>query len=161
MNRFLTWFERGIGTVTVILFIMMTIVVFAQVVLRYVFDTSIVWGEEFSRYAMIWLAFLGAALGIRHGEHTRIDFFIKLIPFKYRKIVEIVNKLLCIVFLSVITYYSIIMFENTFKLLTPSMQIPVGLVHMILPITGVFMIINLLIQIKTIATLKTEGDRPI
>lgn len=163
MERLLNWSEKGVSFLTILLFIAMTIMVFIQVVLRFIFDSSILWAEEFSRYAMVWLGFLGATIGVKYHEHTRIDFFIKLLPKRFKKLIEILNKILCIIFLGVITYYSIMMFENTFKLLTPAMQIPVGLVHSILPVTGIIMIIHLLFQIVDI--IKTgdgaEGDQTV
>ncbi|UOR11363.1 TRAP transporter small permease [Halobacillus amylolyticus] len=161
MRRLLDWSEKSVSFLTIILFIAMTIMVFTQVVLRFVFDSSIIWAEEFSRYAMVWLAFLGATIGIRHEEHTRIDFFLKLLPKKLKKLMEIVNKILCVIFLGVITYYSIIMFESTFSLLTPAMKIPIGLVHSILPATGIIMIVYILIQIVDIIKFEKEGDQTV
>lgn len=147
MKNFLNLIEKSISALTIILFACMTIIVFTQVLLRYGFDSNIFWAEEFSRYSMIWIAFLGAAIGIKHNEHTRIDFFVKLLPAKAQLAMEVINRLICIFFVAFITYSSLTMLENTFKLKTPSLQIPVGLVHVVLPITGVVMIVYLIIQI--------------
>ena len=162
MKKFLSLTEKSISALTVLLFVCMTIMVFTQVVLRYGFDSNIYWSEEFSRYSMIWIAFLGSAIGIKHNEHTRIDFFVKLLPAKAQLAMEVINRLICIFFVAFITYSSITMLENTFKLKTPSLQIPVGLVHLALPITGVVMIVYLIIQIILLIqnkeVLETKGD---
>ena len=44
-----------------------TLGVFIQVVLRYVFATSFLWGEELSLFAFIWCVFLGAAICVAGG----------------------------------------------------------------------------------------------
>lgn len=147
MKQFLNWTEKFINVLIFLLFVCMTVMVFTQVILRYGFDSNIFWAEEFSRYSMIWIAFLGAAVGIKHNEHTRIDFFVKLLPRKVSKMIEILNRLLCIFFVAFITYSSITLLENLMNLKTPSLQIPVGLVHLALPVAGVIMIAYLIVQI--------------
>jgi TRAP-type C4-dicarboxylate transport system permease small subunit len=42
---------------------MMAILVFSNVVLRYVFNSGITWSEEMSRFLFIWSTFLGAIAG--------------------------------------------------------------------------------------------------
>lgn len=163
MKNLLNLIEKSFNTLTVILFACMTIIVFSQVVLRYGFNSNIFWAEEFSRYSMIWIAFLGSAIGIKHNDHTRIDFFVKLLPTKIQLVMEVINRMICIFFVAFITYSSITMLENTLKLKTSSMQIPVGLVHLVLPIAGFLMIAYLIIQIiyllKNKTVLETKGDQ--
>ncbi|WP_163969640.1 TRAP transporter small permease [Oceanobacillus halotolerans] len=158
----LRWIEKLISGLTVVVFALMTIIVFAQVVFRYVFDMNIHWAEEFARFGMVWIAFLGAAIGIKYEEHTRIDFFIKKLPPAGRTFIEILNKLICIVFLAVISYYSITSLGDMMSLMTPSLQIPTGIVHLIIPVTGIVMIIYLIIQMLGIIRNSNEkGDQPV
>src|SRR5947208_1950212 len=51
----------------------MASMVFANVALRFLTDSSILWVEEASRYLMIWLTFVGAGLVLRYGGHIGID----------------------------------------------------------------------------------------
>lgn len=145
-----------VNLLTVFLFISMTLIVFGQVVMRYLFNSSIFWGEEFARYSMIWITFLGAALGVSKGEHTRIDFFIKLLPIKLKKGMEIFNRLLSITFLLAISYYSLSMLTNTMNLKSPALEIPVGVVHSVLPFAGFVMSIYLVIEIIQILSGQKE-----
>lgn len=152
--------ERLINVLTVIIFIAMTVVVFSQVVLRYGFEMNIHWADEFARSAMIWIAFLGAAIGIKYEEHTRIDFFVKLLPSKGRLVVEILNKIICIAFLGIISYFSIATLGDTMTLKTPSLQIPTGFLHLIIPIAGIIMIAYLILQIiEIIKNINEKGDQ--
>ena len=51
----------------------MATMVFANVALRFLTDHSILWVEEASRYAMVWLTFIGAGPVLRYGGHIGID----------------------------------------------------------------------------------------
>lgn len=51
----------------------MACIIFANVVLRYLTNDSLVWAEEVSRYLMIWITFLGAGLVLRFGGHVAIE----------------------------------------------------------------------------------------
>ena len=52
----------------------MVLLVALQVLLRYVFNTSLGWTDESSRLAFVWSIFLGIPLGIRRGSHIGIEF---------------------------------------------------------------------------------------
>jgi TRAP-type C4-dicarboxylate transport system permease small subunit len=125
----------------------MTVITFVQVVSRYVFGVSFFWAEELARFSMIWIAFLGAAVGVSQKAHTRIDFFINLLPKPARKWVEIFDNLVCLVFVIIISYYSIGVIQITMKNLSTGLKVPMGIVYASLPISGVLMIIYFLIQI--------------
>ena len=51
----------------------MACIIFANVVLRYLTNDSLVWAEEVGRYLMIWVTFLGAGLVLRFGGHVAIE----------------------------------------------------------------------------------------
>jgi TRAP-type C4-dicarboxylate transport system permease small subunit len=55
----------------------MTLFVFSNVVLRYMFNSGITWAEEASRYLFIWLIFLGAIVGLRENAHLGVEIFVK------------------------------------------------------------------------------------
>lgn len=157
-NKFLKLIEKSISTLSIFIFALMTVIVFAQVVLRYVFDMNIVWADEFSRYGMVWIAFIGATLGVIYGEHTRIDFFVNLLPKSGRIFMEVLNKFLCIFFLAVISYYSVKSLDNLMLLTTPTLQIPTGIVHLVIPITGVIMIVYLFLQAINIIKNRNQNE---
>ena len=62
------------GGLVMIMVPVMTLVIFVQVVMRYVFKSPFVWAEEFSRYLLVWISCLGAAYGIRTGMHIAVQF---------------------------------------------------------------------------------------
>lgn len=52
----------------------------AQIVMRYGFNSSLLWAEEICRYMLIWLAFLGAALSYERGEVAALTFLSNALP---------------------------------------------------------------------------------
>ncbi|MDR1826761.1 MAG: TRAP transporter small permease subunit, partial [Methylobacteriaceae bacterium] len=80
--------ERTINALIIVLLMLMTIVIFYQVVLRYVFHGTNIWAEEFARYAFIWIVMLGSASAIRRFQHIRIDFLVQCFPEKAQKLIS-------------------------------------------------------------------------
>ena len=68
-----------------LLFAIIIITMFSQVVFRYIFNQSLYWSEEIVRYLFVWLVFFGGALVIREDGHIGIDFLLTKIPDKYSR----------------------------------------------------------------------------
>lgn len=70
--------------------ISIAVVLFAQVLLRYIFETGIVFAEEFSKYSVIWVVMLTANILVKNDELIKVDFMDNLFSarfIKYRNIV--------------------------------------------------------------------------
>lgn len=76
----------------------MTLVTFAQVVARYVFNDSFTWALELTVVCFAWLIFLGISYGIRVGSHIGVDAFVRLLPPRAARVLAIVAVLLCLLF---------------------------------------------------------------
>jgi TRAP-type C4-dicarboxylate transport system permease small subunit len=64
----------------------MVVMVFGNVVLRYVFNSGITISEEMSRYAFVWLVFVGAVVAMRERAHIGIDTLVTRLPRLGKKI---------------------------------------------------------------------------
>ena len=58
----------------------MCVLVFANVVLRYAFNTGITVSEELSRWLFVWMTFLGAIIGMREHGHLGVDMLVQRLP---------------------------------------------------------------------------------
>ena len=58
----------------------MAVLVFANVVSRYLLNASIIWVEELTRYMMVWVGFLGSGLVLRLGAHIAVDILQDRLP---------------------------------------------------------------------------------
>jgi len=57
----------------------MTLLVFVQVIMRYVFSNSLSWSEEVARYIFLWLSWVGASYAVRERAHFRVEIVINRI----------------------------------------------------------------------------------
>lgn len=72
--RITSWINRNLErTVIGLLLAVMSLLAVMQVIMRYVFDNSLIWSEELIRYCFIWLVFLGTSYAAQRGSHIRLE----------------------------------------------------------------------------------------
>ncbi|SFV04329.1 TRAP-type C4-dicarboxylate transport system, small permease component [Polaromonas sp. YR568] len=76
MQTALGWVFKAVEAVLAALLLGMVVMVFGNVVLRYVFNSGIVVSEELSRFFFVWLTFIGAIVAVRDGAHLGMDNFV-------------------------------------------------------------------------------------
>ncbi len=77
---------------------LMTLITFANVVARYVFNSNILWAVEGTVFLFAWLVLLGVAYGIKHSIHIGVDVAVKMFPRPVQKIITLMATAACIVF---------------------------------------------------------------
>jgi TRAP-type C4-dicarboxylate transport system permease small subunit len=63
-----------------------TTILFAGVVWRYFFAAPRAWPDEIARLAFVWLAFIGAALGVKRGLHASVTILADRLPPHARRL---------------------------------------------------------------------------
>ena len=141
-----SWFGRLEELLVAFLLAAMTLVTFAQVVARYIFNYSFVWAFELTTYLFAGLIFLGISYGIRVGAHIGVDALINILPKKIAHLTTIVATLLCMVY-SVIVFIGAWSYVATMKMIgiyaqdlpilqwIPRLVLPVGFALMFLRFT--------------------------
>jgi C4-dicarboxylate transporter DctQ subunit len=97
------WLERFEEGLIAVLMAAMTLLTFAQVVARYVFNYSFTWALELTGVMAAWLIFIGMSYGVRVGAHIGIDSLIKSLRPQVARIVGMVAAALCIVYAVIVT----------------------------------------------------------
>jgi len=122
--------------------ILMIGVVAAQVFFRYVLNHSLFWSEELARYILVWLTFLGASVAYRRGVHPRIDLFVARFGPRGARTIHVGAHLVAVVFFSMLVIYGA-QFAYFVRLqISPALQIPKWTVMLVLPISGMVMILH-------------------
>ena len=123
MNKILHFLNEYLEeTICVILMSVMTIIIFIQVVMRYLMHNSLSWSEELTRYMLIWSTFLGATCVYYHGGNIAITAVQGLLPEKGRSVLKTLVHLICLVLFVVLTVYG---FRYTQKLGKNATSLPV------------------------------------
>jgi TRAP-type C4-dicarboxylate transport system permease small subunit len=94
MNRAIDAFCRVVEILIAALLAVMVLMVFGNVVLRYVFNSGIIVSEEVSRWLFLWVTFLGAIVALKEHGHLGSDFLISRLPVLGKRICLVVGHLL-------------------------------------------------------------------
>ena len=128
-----------------LLLALMTLITFAQVVARYVFNYSFVWALELTTFLFGGLIFLGISYGVRVGAHIGIDIITRQLKPRTARVVAIVATLLCmvyavIVFIGAWTYIGMM---YNIGILAQDIPIPQWIPRLVLPVGYVLLFIRL------------------
>src|SRR5690625_1487203 len=99
------------------------VVIFIQVMMRYVFSSSLSWSEEIARYGFIWMIFIGVSYAVKKNKHLKVDAITMLFNDRAKTIMGIIANVLFLVFAVVITYYSLEMVARITRV-SAALQIP-------------------------------------
>ena len=113
------------------LMFLMSIIIFIQVVMRYVFHSSLTWSEELARYLFVWLVYFSVAYTAKRQAHIRIDAAINLYPKALRPWIEILSEIIVLIFSIFIAYTSITVFQkiSASGQISPALHIPMQFVY--------------------------------
>jgi C4-dicarboxylate transporter DctQ subunit len=133
LNRYIDLFEKY---TIAIAFAVATLLLFTNVVLRYIFDTGLTWVLEIVQYLFAWVVLIGAAHGVKVGIHLGIDLLIEKLSPALRRTSVIVAVLCCLVFVAVVDYQSIIYIIKIYNWgdLTEDLQIPQWIPYLAIPV---------------------------
>jgi C4-dicarboxylate transporter DctQ subunit len=76
----------------------MTLLTFANVVMRYVFNDNILWALELTVFMFAWMVLVGSSYGVKKHFHIGVDVVINAVSPQYRKLYAILAVICCLVF---------------------------------------------------------------
>jgi TRAP-type C4-dicarboxylate transport system permease small subunit len=135
----------------------MSVVVLAQVFLRYVVQASLSWSEELARYLMVWIGLFGASLALQEGRHIEVTLLLDRMPRALRKILMGIALLAVLGFLGLVFYQGVVLTRNIWLQRSPAMSLPMVIPYAAIPLGSVFMMIQVLLAL---CRLVTEPQRP-
>lgn len=77
---------------------LMTVLTFANVVARYVFNDNILWALEVTVFLFAWLVLLGVSYGVKKSIHLGVDVVIDLVSPKIRRVFALLAVAAALVF---------------------------------------------------------------
>lgn len=132
MNRLALRGIRVIEALLILLLALMVVLVFGNVVLRYGFNSGLVFSEEVSRFVFMWLTLLGALVAMHDGAHLGMNSVVVRLPPTARRWCRAASDALMLVCCALLAH-------GTWKQVTLAMSdrspvtgIPMGLVFSVL-----------------------------
>lgn len=93
--RFVHAFEE---TFIAIILGLMTLITFVNVVLRYGFNTGLIWGLEATAFLFAWLVLFGMSYAVKVTAHLGVDAILNAVPQGLRRGLGIVSAAICLVY---------------------------------------------------------------
>jgi TRAP-type C4-dicarboxylate transport system permease small subunit len=143
------------GAVTVGIFVVMA----AQVVSRYVFNSSLFWADELAVWGLGWLVML-ACVGLAwHGRHVQVPMVLLATPLRVRVPLIVLSKVLTVAFLLLLAWYGWQVFDAGFHRRSPGLGISTRWLKLAIPVSASLM--ALVVAIATAHDLAAwrRGDR--
>ncbi len=131
----------------VILLSMMSLLIGAQVFMRYVMHDSLTWSEELARYCFIWATYMGVSCAVKHKAHICVDAVTGRLPLAARHYATILSHVLFIVFAAMVMKegYALTAKVFAFGQKSSAMGLPMGYVYLA-PTVGFGLVIIRLLQ---------------
>lgn len=125
------------------LLMIMTAILFSQVIARYAMGTGLSWSEELVRYMCVWIIFLGATCATKDGSQisvTMLDETLKGLP---KKVLGIIQGIIAVCYGALLSWIGFTTLEIAKVQKSPNMEIPMNIVYSVIPIAMIIMLIHL------------------
>lgn len=135
---------------------------FVNIILRYFFAANTTWAEEFIRYAMIWIAFIGSSICFRRGIHVGVDLLLNSLKGKGKRLLHVYINLLAIVFMGFLVKFGVdlVMFSMSTGQITPSLKIKLYWIYLAIPIGAALSIFHIAVNtVQIIRNQNIESER--
>ncbi|MCM8536962.1 MAG: TRAP transporter small permease [Lentisphaeraceae bacterium] len=136
--------------IVVSLFAALVLLCFLQIIFRSVLNLSLSWTEELGRYVFILLVYMAACAAVLKDAHVKVEIIDSFVSEKNRKHLETAMDLVFCAFMALIGYYGMLISIDAFELelLSPAMQVPMGIVYAIIPVSFFLMCIRLIQKVS-------------
>lgn len=154
-------FAKLESTIANILLIGIFVLVFISAFTRTI-GYPINWAQDAALVAFAWLTFLGSDLAIRNTKLIGIEVLIKHFPRNIQKYLDVLFKIIIIIFLIILIKYGYTMVMTGAKRSIATLGISYGFVTAAVPVGSLLMLISTVIRLSENFTKigsKEEGDK--
>jgi len=148
VSRVADWAEAVTRPVCMVAFAIMVVVVFYEVVARYVFSRPTFWSEPLARMMLVWVVLMGFSLGTRHREHIRIDGLAMAAPPWLQRLFARLRWLAALGFAAVLLVWGVPLALQNLVQDIPGLEISVFWVYLAVPICAFFVILYVVEMIR-------------
>ncbi|MFL6693226.1 MAG: TRAP transporter small permease [Ramlibacter sp.] len=139
--------------------LLMVVLVFGNVVLRYAFNSGITVSEEVARWLFVWITFTGSVVALREHTHLGTDALLSRLSARGKKVCFVAGHLIMLYICWLVFKGSLEQTRINMDVLAPSTQWPVGIVYA----AGVFFSISgglmLLLDLWLLVTGQVSDDQ--
>ncbi len=131
----------------------MVLIIFANVVLRYVFNSGLMWSEEVALLLAVWFIFIAMSLGVKQNLHINIALWPESKQSAgFKKAFAVLKSLAILTIALAMLVHGWKLVGFTMQSIMPATQWPAGLLYAILPLSAIIMIYESLMDIFGVDT---------
>lgn len=123
------------------LLVVMVLCLALQVFFRFALNAALTWSEELSRFAFIWLVYMGAMLGAKERIHIRVTAPQLLFPAAVRRFLSLLADLIWVIFNLFFAYQGIKQVQHllVYSYTSPSLSWSMAYIYAVVPVGFILM----------------------
>ncbi len=121
--------------------IVMTVMIFLQVIYRYVLGESLSFSEELARYMFIWSVAMGSALALKTRSHIGVELLVERLPKSLGTQAKVLACVISLIFYGMLIWYGFEMVGETMDQESAALELPMGYVYLAVPLSAIVLFI--------------------
>ncbi len=131
-----------------LLLVIMVVLIFTNVVLRYLFNSGILWSDEVALLVAVWFSFIAMALGVKLRLHIHINVLSAArIPAALNTILWKLRDVVVILVGAGMFVWGRILIGFTMHSILPATGLPAGTLYAIVPVASAVIVLDGLMQL--------------
>jgi tripartite ATP-independent transporter DctM subunit len=118
------WWMLPLEVVSAVLMLVITVLLLAGVISRYVLGQPLVWSDEVVSICFLWVTMLGSAIALHRNEHLRLNLFVEMLPSRPREFVHAFALVAMAAMLLALTGPAVEYARDEWFILTPALDMP-------------------------------------
>ena len=114
------------------------------------------WVEEIGEYALAWLTFIGAAIGIKRGTHFAVHILTERLPAPLRRVITVGHYVLLVAFGGLVAIYGWQVSELNSQSYSPALDLNLRWLYLSSVVGGILIVIYSLAALAE----SLRGDAP-
>lgn len=130
--RVIKWLDDHLEeTILLLLLICMTLLMGVQICARYIFNNSLTWSEELTRYLFIWSGFISIPYCIKKWISIKVDQIINLLPESLYVVFQLILNLILTIFFVYLSVHAFTFLQMSFasEQHSAALKLPMVYVH--------------------------------
>lgn len=137
LNKLNKWIYKFVDLLIIFLMTTLVIIIFFQVLNRFILHIPAAWTEEMGRYNFVWLTLFGSTKALKMNSHMSVEILVDSLTPKLKKYANYFIEL-------VIMAFSLLLFKTGLDYTIANLgvscefgHLPISIIYVGLPITGI------------------------
>ncbi len=142
INKILKGIDTLLKVIIAVIVAAFIVIVFVQVVARFIFQHSLTWTEELARILFTQMIFYAAPLAVLEKRHIAVDILQQFMSVKAKRYLYVVINALSFVFFIFLCISGFVFLKTSPNQMSPAMGIPSHTLYISIIISSVLMAVN-------------------